>query len=233
MITKEDPMNFDKFYYILEIIGTIAFASSGAMIAIRKGMDVFGIIVLSIITAVGGGIFRDLVLGINPPTAFIKTTYTTVSVISAIVVIIIYKLIDKKKFLNMNFLLTYVKIISILDAIGLGIFTMSGVNLAWKMAYGSNRYLLIFVGIATGCGGGVVRDLCAGAIPIIFTKNTIYAMASFLGAVTFIFSRQYIRHHYAYLLGVIVVIAVRLLSMKYRWSLPDVRSDLIDEGPDQ
>lgn len=233
MITKEGAMNFDKFYYILEIIGTIAFASSGAMIAIRKGMDVFGIIVLSIITAVGGGIFRDLVLGIKPPTAFIKTTYTTVSVISAIIVIIIYKLIDKKKFLNMNFLLTYVKIISILDAIGLGIFTMSGVNLAWKMAYGSNRYLLIFVGMVTGCGGGVVRDLCAGAIPIIFTKNTIYAMASLLGAVAFIFSRQYIRHHYAYLLGVIVVIVVRLLSMKYRWSLPDVRSDLIEDGPDQ
>lgn len=226
-------MNFDKFYYILEIIGTVAFASSGAMIAIRKGMDVFGIIVLSIITAVGGGIFRDLVLGINPPIAFLKTIYSTVSIISAAAVIIIYKLIDKRKFLNMNFLLTYVKIISILDAIGLGIFTMSGVNLAWKMAYGSNRYLLIFVGMVTGCGGGVVRDLCAGAIPIIFTKNTIYAMASLLGAVAFIFSRQYIRHHYAYLLGVIVVIVVRLLSMKYRWSLPDVRSDLIEDGPDQ
>lgn len=226
-------MNFDKFYYILEIIGTVAFASSGAMIAIRKGMDVFGIIVLSIITAVGGGIFRDLVLGINPPIAFLKTIYSTVSIISAAAVIIIYKLIDKRKFLNMNFLLTYVKIISVLDAIGLGIFTMSGVNLAWKMAYGSNRYLLIFVGMVTGCGGGVVRDLCAGAIPIIFTKNTIYAMASLLGAVAFIFSRQYIRHHYAYLLGVIVVIVVRLLSMKYRWSLPDVRSDLIEDGPDQ
>ena len=225
-------MNFEKFYYILELIGTVAFASSGAMIAIRKGMDVFGIIVLSIITAVGGGIFRDLVLGINPPIAFLQTIYTTVSVVSATAVIIIYKLIDKKKFLNMNFLLTYVKIISVLDAIGLGIFTMSGVNLAWKMAYGSNRYLPIFVGMVTGCGGGVVRDLCAGAIPIIFTKNTIYAMASLLGAVAFILSRQYFRH-YAYLLGVIVVIVVRLLSMKYRWSLPDVRSDLIEDGPDQ
>lgn len=209
-------MNFEKFYYILELIGTAAFASSGAMIAIRKGMDIFGIIVLAIMTAIGGGVFRDLVLGINPPTAFLNTTYTTISIIISIFIILILKYNTKKEnFLNKKFLLFYVKIVSFLDAIGLGLFTVSGVRMAMKMGYIDNIFLLLFVGISTGCGGGVLRDLCSGTIPIIFTKNTIYAMASFLGAVTFIFLRPYIRH-YAFLLGAIVVVISRLLSMKYR-----------------
>lgn len=102
-------MDIDRLYYIMEIIGTIAFASSGALVAMRKGMDIFGIILLSIITATGGGIFRDIVLGITPPTAFIKTTYTSVSIITAIVIIQIFS--NKKKFLNRQFLVAYVKII--------------------------------------------------------------------------------------------------------------------------
>lgn len=226
-------MNFEEFYYILELIGTAAFASSGAMIAIRKGMDIFGIIVLAIMTAIGGGIFRDLILGINPPTAFLKTIYTSISIGVSLLIIILLKINNKKaNFLNRKFLFFYVKLVSVLDAIGLGIFTVSGVRLAMKMAYLNNTFLLIFVGIVTGCGGGVLRDLCSGTIPIIFTKNTIYAMASFLGAVTFIILRPYIRH-YAFLVGAIVVVISRLLSMKYRWSLPNVKSDLIDDGPDQ
>lgn len=226
-------MNFQDFYYILELIGTAAFASSGAMIAIRKGMDIFGIIVLAIMTAIGGGIFRDVVLGINPPTAFLKTIYTSISIGVSLIIIILLKIKNNKvSFLNRRFLLFYVKLVSVLDAIGLGIFTVSGVRLAMKMAYLNNTFLLIFVGIVTGCGGGVLRDLCSGTIPIIFTKNTIYAMASFLGAVTYIVLRPHLRH-YAFLIGAIVVVIARLLSMKYRWSLPNVKSDLIDDGPDQ
>ncbi len=224
-------MDFDSLYYIMEIIGTIAFASSGALVAIRKGMDFFGIIVLAIITAIGGGVFRDIVLGITPPTAFINTIYTTLSIATAIVIIILFS--NKKKFLNKKFLVLYVKITSVLDAIGLGIFTVGGVSMAMKMGFGKNQFLLMFVGVVTGCGGGIVRDLCSGVIPIIFTKNTIYAMASLMGAASFVWLRPFIRQHYAFIVGILVVIVSRLLSMKYRWSLPNVNSDLIEDTPRQ
>ena len=144
-------MDFDSLYYIMEIIGTIAFASSGALVAIRKGMDFFGIIVLAIITAIGGGVFRDIVLGITPPTAFINTIYTTLSIATAIVIIILFS--NKKKFLNKKFLVLYVKITSVLDAIGLGIFTVGGVSMAMRICFGKNQFFLMFVGVVTGCGG--------------------------------------------------------------------------------
>lgn len=228
----EGEMDINRFYTLIEIIGTIAFASSGTMIAIRKGMDFFGIIVLALITALGGGVFRDIILGITPPTAFLKTTYTKVAIIVAILIIFILKISNGKKFLDQKYLTKYVKLMSFLDAVGLGIFTVSGVNLAMKMGHGANTYLLVFVGIVTGCGGGVLRDVCSGTIPIIFTKNTIYAMASFLGALSYILIRPY-TIKYSYIIAASVTIITRLFAMKYRWSLPNVNSDLIEDAPDQ
>ena len=219
-------MDFNRLYYILEIIGTIAFATSGALVAIRKGMDIFGIIVLAIMTAIGGGVFRDVILGLTPPNAFINTIYTSVSILTAIVLIIIF--MNNKRFTSHNFMIMYVKIVSVFDAIGLAIFTISGVSLAMRMGFGQNKFLLIFVGIVTGCGGGFMRDLSAGLVPIIFTRNTIYAMASFMGAVSFLLLRPLIRESKAFLLSSIIIVMIRLLSIKYRWSLPNVNSDLLD-----
>ncbi len=161
-------MDYEKFYYIAEIVGTVAFASSGTLVAIRKGMDIFGIVVLAIITAVGGGIIRDITLGITPPMAFRDTTYTSVSIVTALVLIV--------------FLSKKIKILS-----------LKGVN----------------------------------RIPIIFTKNTIYAVASLLGAVVFIVLRPF-GANFAFFIGASATVVIRLLSMKYRWSLPDVSSDLVD-----
>ena len=178
-------MDFDRLYYILEIIGTIAFASSGALVAIRKGMDIFGIIVIAVMTAVGGGVFRDIILGITPPTAFIKTIYTSVSIATAIVLILFF--MHNNKFNNKQFMV-----------------------------------------IVTGCGGGYMRDISSGFIPIIFTRNTIYAMASLVGGLSFLYLRPLIREPKAFLISVIIIILIRLLSIKYRWSLPNVNSDLLD-----
>lgn len=223
-------MNYESIYYIAEIIGTIAFASSGTLVAIRKGMDIFGIVVLAIITAVGGGIIRDITLGITPPMAFRDTTYTSIAIATALVLIIF--LSKKIKFLRLNkvsrsFMIKYTQVASVLDAIGLGLFTVSGVSVAMVRGYSHNAFLMIFVGVITGCGGGVLRDLLSDTIPIIFTKNTIYAVASLLGAVVFIVLRPY-GANLSFLLGALTCVVVRLLSMKYRWSLPDVASDLVD-----
>lgn len=219
-------MDFDRLYYILEIIGTIAFASSGALVAIRKGMDIFGIIVIAVMTAVGGGVFRDIILGITPPTAFIKTVYTSVSIATAIVLILFF--MHNNKFNNKQFMVMYVKVVSVFDAIGLAIFTINGISMAMRMGHGQNKFLLLFVGIVTGCGGGYMRDISSGFIPIIFTRNTIYAMASLVGGLSFLYLRPLIREPKAFLISVIIVILIRLLSIKYRWSLPNVNSDLLD-----
>ena len=223
-------MNYEKFYYIAEIIGTVAFASSGTLVAIRKGMDVFGIVVLAIITAIGGGVIRDITLGITPPMAFRDNTYTVVAIITALVLILF--LSKKIKFLrlntvNRNFMIKYTQVASVLDAIGLGLFTVSGVSVAMVRGYSNNAFLMIFVGVITGCGGGVLRDLLSDTIQIIFTKNTIYAVASLLGAVVFIVLRPY-GANFSFLMGALTTVVIRLLSMKYRWSLPDVSSDLVD-----
>lgn len=223
-------MDYETFYYIAEIIGTIAFASSGTMVAIRKGMDIFGIVVLAIITAVGGGIIRDITLGITPPMAFRNNSYTVVSIVTALVLILF--LSKKLKFLRLNkvnrsFMIKYTQVASVLDAIGLGLFTVSGVSVAMVRGYSENPFLMIFVGVITGCGGGVLRDLLSDTIPIIFTKNTIYAVASLLGALVFIVLRPY-GANLSFLLGAITTVVIRLLSIKYRWSLPDVTSDLVD-----
>lgn len=223
-------MDYEKFYYIAEIIGTIAFASSGTLIAIRKGMDIFGIVVLAIITAVGGGVIRDVTLGITPPMAFRDTSYTTIAIVTALILIIF--LSRKIKFLRLNkvtrtFMIKYTKVASVLDAIGLGLFTVSGVNVAIVQGFVSNKFLLVFVGVITGCGGGVLRDLLSDTIPIIFTKNTIYAVASLLGALSFILLRPY-GANFAFFIGAVICVVIRLLSIKYRWSLPDVTSDIVD-----
>lgn len=223
-------MDYEKFYYIAEIVGTVAFASSGTLVAIRKGMDIFGIVVLAIITAVGGGIIRDITLGITPPMAFRDTTYTSVSIVTALILIVF--LSKKIKILSLKgvdreFMIKYTQFASVLDAIGLGIFTASAVTVGIARGYMNNPFLLIFVGVITGCGGGVMRDLLSDTIPIIFTKNTIYAVASLLGAVVFIVLRPF-GANFAFLMGASATVVIRLLSMKYRWSLPDVSSDLVD-----
>ena len=145
-------------FVAFEILGTIAFAVSGAVVAISKKMDIFGVAILGMTTAVGGGILRDLILGITPPAAFQSPGYALTSIAVSMLVF----LPPVRRLLHWNEKL-YDTALLLFDAIGLGIFTVIGVQTAYIATGELNAFLAIFVGVVTGCGGGVMRDVFAGS----------------------------------------------------------------------
>lgn len=205
--------------FMMEIVGTIAFASSGAMLAMQKNMDLFGICVLGVVTSVGGGVIRDLILGYTPPNMFRMPVYTIVALVVSILLFVL--LYMRQNLLQGKIAVVYDKIMTFFDAIGLGIFTVVGVNTARSLGYDQN-FLLIFVGVITGVGGGLLRDVVAQEKPYILTKH-IYACASIAGALVCVYSGSRIGNLVSMTAGAAVVIVVRLLAMHYRWNLPRIQ----------
>ncbi|MBQ7545707.1 MAG: trimeric intracellular cation channel family protein [Clostridia bacterium] len=209
----------DTFIFIIEIIGTMAFAVSGALTAMRKNMDIFGVIILAMTTAVGGGILRDLILGIQPPGTFGHPVYGMVA--TSVAVVLFFPAV--RRLLGRNQTI-YHWIMLLMDSLGLGIFTVIGIQTAYN-AGSKNVFLLVFVGVVTGVGGGVIRDVLAGDTPYIFVKH-IYACASIAGAILCIALRP-VNHLLAFISGAALVLVIRLLAAKFRWSLP--RADLFQD----
>ena len=199
----------DISIFILEILGTIAFAISGATVALEKKMDIFGVAVLGMATAVGGGIIRDLILGNTPPAAFQEPVYA----ITAFAVALVCFCPPVRRHLDTNSI-----IILIPDSIGLGIFTVIG-TIAGLQSSETNLFLSIFVGVTTGVGGGVLRDIFAGNMPYIFIKH-FYACASILGAIACAVLWKPFGNLIAMIIGAALTIILRFLAAKYRWKLP-------------
>lgn len=204
-------------FFIMEIIGTIAFSCSGAMVALRKRLDFLGITVLGVITAVGGGMFRDIIIGKNPPELFRNPIYVIVAVIAAISMFFIVQ----SKTLSQNFIQTkvYDRLMNLLDAIGLGAFTVVGVNTAIHSPYSHYVFLTIFLGVITGVGGGLLRDIMVCEIPSIL-KEHIYACASLIGALLYAGSAYLKIPNIGIVVSALVVILIRVLARHYDWNLP-------------
>ena len=201
---------------IFELVGTIAFAASGAMVALSKKMDVFGVATLGTVTSVGGGVIRDLVLGNTPPATFQNPIYALTAIGTSAVLFV--PAVRKFLLKNQN---VYDKTMLLMDSLGLGIFTAVGIETA--LLFGnSGFFLLIFVGMITGTGGGVIRDILAGDTPFILVKH-FYATASLIGAVVFIALWNFFGQPLALSCCVIVVLVLRLLAAKFRWSLPKAK----------
>ena len=210
---------YSTIIFILEIIGTIAFASSGAMVGIRKNMDVFGVMVLGVTTAVGGGCMRDLILGIHPPKMFNNFAYVSAATATSCLLFVI--LYFKKHLLESCFIETYEKTMNTFDAIGLGIFTITGIRTAIMVFETPNVFLMIFVGVITGVGGGIMRDVMTGSMPYVFVKH-VYACASLIGAISYVCLYNILDDIVAMIISVVIVIAIRLLATHYRWNLPKI-----------
>lgn len=195
--------------FILEIIGTIAFAVSGAVVGIRKKMDILGVTTLGIITAVGGGIIRDLIIGMTPPTAFRDPIYALLAIGVSIIVFLpfISKRIDLDQFIWV-----------FADSIGLAAFTMIGVSTGTSF---NNLFLEVFLGVITGVGGGVIRDICSGDIPMIFIKH-FYACPCIIGAIVCAAVSRY-HTNIAVACGFFIIIFLRLLAARFRWHLPKAK----------
>lgn len=214
-------MNYSEYViFIMEILGTVSFASSGAMLAIQRQMDIFGVAILGVTTAVGGGLIRDLILGLNPPSMFRNSQYTLVAIVTSLLLFAVMYL--RKQIFSGSFMIWYDKLMMVFDTVGLGIFTVVGMNTAIEAGYGDNHFLLVFVGVLTGVGGGMMRDIMAGTMPYIFVKH-VYAVASLAGALTFLFFYQNVPKIAGMLMGAGTVIIIRFLAAHYRWNLPRVR----------
>ena len=206
----------ENIIFITEIIGTIAFAASGAMIAIRKELDLFGIIMLGTITAVGGGILRDIIIGRIPPNTFVNPVYiATAALTSVLLFIIFYK---APSLLDSKHIGTFEKILNIFDAIGLGAFTVIGIDAGIDKGYGEYLFLLIFLGVTTGIGGSIMP----GEIPYVLKKQ-IYACASIAGACLYVIFLQFSQSYLSMLISALLVVVVRMLASKFDWNLPAVR----------
>ena len=202
------------FLLILELIGTLAFAASGTLIGLKKNMDIFGVCILGLTTAVGGGVIRDVILGNTPPATFQNPVYATVAIATALVLFLSrvrhFLMRDHRRFDRTLFWM---------DTAGLGIFTVTGVRVAYACAARPTLFLLVFVGVITGVGGGVLRDMMAGDTPYIFVKH-VYASASLAGALACGLLWQPLGELPAMLIGAGLVMLIRALSAHYHWNLP-------------
>ena len=207
-----DTSQIDFFIYVLDLFGTMAFAVTGAFKAIEHKADIVGIIILATITGVAGGTIRDVVFGKTLPNSLIDPTYVIITVISAIVLFLLYSKMKK----HWNVFLKF-------DALGLGVFTVIGATFAYNL-FGMNFLIIVLSGMLTAIGGGILRDVFVNQTPIVFVKE-LYASASFIGAITFYFTLLITNEVYAAtILGIILTTGLRLVAMKYNWNLPKVKS---------
>lgn len=210
----------DKYIFVIEIIGTIAFASSGAMVGIKKQMDLLGVCVLGMTTAVGGGMIRDLILGVTPPVMFQNPTYALLAIAFSVFVFCSMYFFQSK-ITHSKFYEVYDKLMMVFDSLGLGLFTVVGVNTALNIGYETTGFLQIFVGVLTGVGGGVLRDIMAGNTPYIFVKH-VYASASIIGAIVCVLVSGWFGELPGMLIGAVVVFVIRVLAVHYKWNLPRI-----------
>ena len=200
----------DGFISILDYLGTVAFAVTGASKAIAHQADIFGIIVLATVVGVAGGITRDVIFG-RFPTAFSDPIYISMTVIVGVVMFFLYTKFKSK----MNIWLVF-------DAVGLGVFSILGASIAYQVV-GMEFLPMLFGGMITAIGGGILRDVFVREIPIVFVKE-VYAVASILGIVVFYgILNAGVEIQVASVIGIVVSTGTRLLAMKYNWNLPKVK----------
>lgn len=206
--------------FVLEIAGTVAFAVSGAFVAIKARFDIFGVLVIGCITAVGGGIMRDMLIGTTPPAIFSKLYIVGIACLASLIVFIV-AYIKRKKFDEIRERIEHIN--NIFDAIGLAVFTVMGTEIAFTNGISENVFLSITIGVLTGVGGGVLRDILTETPPYIFKKH-VYALASILGAVLYYLIRIWVNDTILpSIVAMIFIIGIRLLATKYRWDLPKIK----------
>ena len=203
----------------LDWIGTISFAISGSLVAIGHGLDLLGVLMVGTITAVGGGIIRDLILGNVPPLIFYNTDVLLAAVITAFLVFIFIS-VKVNRFAVIRHRVEKVNLI--FDSFGLGAFSVAGVQLAWDCGFGEQFVLCVLMGCLTGVGGGVIRDMLVNVKPYVFTKH-VYAVASLIGSILYYFILSYTSFSdWGSFIALGVVVVIRFLAAHYRWELPKI-----------
>ncbi|WP_419212180.1 trimeric intracellular cation channel family protein [Maribacter sp. X9] len=197
------------FYFVIDILGTIAFAISGVLVAMEKKLDVFGVLIIAFVTAVGGGTLRDLLIGTRPVGWLMAPMHLLI--ISATVILAIF-FVKQLKYVR--------KSLFLFDTIGIGLYTMVGVEKG--LAADLSPIMCIALGTITACFGGVIRDILCNEIPVIFRKE-IYATVCILGAMVYFLLIQFpINTAVAQTIGILTIIVMRILAVKFKISLPNI-----------
>ncbi len=210
----------DILFFSAEIIGTIAFSVAGSLVAIRRELDIFGTVVVGGVTAVGGGCLRDILLGNLPPAMFRTPVYAIVAAVVSVIVFTAEYLFPAEKVLASK---KYEFVVNIFDALGLAIFVVVGINSAKSCGYGDNGFLAICVGVLTGVGGGVVRDLLVKTVPMILRKQ-VYALPAIVGGILYYYmTKAGVNEIICVVITIILIMTVRILAAMLRWNLPKIR----------
>jgi uncharacterized membrane protein YeiH len=192
---------------ILNLVGTFAFGLSGGILGVRKTMDLFGVLVLSVATGLGGGIIRDLLLGHVPPATLIDWPFLAAASVAGLLV-----------FLDFRQIVRWNRFVTAFDAIGLAIFTVTGTTIALSAGLGPVPAVLL--GMLTGIGGGALRDVLAAEVPLVL-RSEIYAVASLLGAVIIIVADQVqALGPVVEVLAAVATFSLRMISVWRGWKIP-------------
>jgi uncharacterized membrane protein YeiH len=201
---------------VLDFGGTFVFAISGAMAAVKYRLDLFGVLVLSFAAGNAGGISRDLLIGAVPPAAVADWKYLGVSALAGLITFFWYPVTDR-----------YRTDVSLVDAVGLASFAVSGANKA--LAYGLNPVMAALLGMLTGIGGGMLRDILIGEIPIVLRAD-LYASAALVGAAVVVIGHVLpVPPMAATIVGGTLCLVMRLMAIRYAWHLPSARTPKDDK----
>lgn len=196
------------YTFIIELLGTAAFAISGAFSAMEKRLDIFGVMVLAFVTAIGGGTVRDVLIG-NLPVTWLRDLTTPLTILAAICAAMLFRNVFK----NLP------KTLLLFDSLGLGLFTVTGIQKG--LAAGINPAMCVALGTITGCFGGVIRDLLLREIPVLFRKE-FYATACIVGGALYLLLLLWFTAPVAQTSAIICICLLRILAVKYDWRLPSL-----------
>ncbi len=201
-------------WILFDWAGTVAFAISGAMVGLSRRMDIFGIVVLALLTAVGGGMVRDVLAGITPPVALVKPEDLLLSVVTALLVSLGYELVrftgERRRWFNTLY--------NVSDTVGLASFTVTGAMVGLSQGLGSPYVFPTMLGVITAVGGGIMRDLMAQRVPVVLHMD-VYAVASLVGAVVMCYGWPRWGSETASWVCFAIVIALRGLALHFGWQL--------------
>lgn len=197
------------FYETIDILGTIAFAISGVLVAMEKRLDLFGILIVAFVTAIGGGTLRDLLIG-NTPVVWMRSGVYVATIITTVIIAIGFA--RQLKYLR--------KSLFLFDTVGIGLYSLIGVEKGLEAEL--SPVICILLGTITASFGGVIRDILCNEIPVIFRKE-LYATPCILGAASyFLWIQIPIPESMAYAAGIVVVIGIRLLAVRFKIQLPNI-----------
>lgn len=196
-------------HFAFDVIGTVAFAISGVMVAMDKKLDLFGVFIIAFVTAVGGGTLRDVLIGNTPVLWMQDHIYIYIITVTVILSILLR---SKIKYVRTS--------IFLFDSIGIGFYTLLGITKG--LSVGLSPVMCIALGTMTACFGGVIRDILCNEIPVIFRKE-IYATACISGGISFFLIRELpLDILYAEIFTILIIIGIRLWAVKYHISLPNI-----------